>query len=183
MDAEQARSILRKLPHAVETMQWGANLVYWVGDKAVGGKMFALLNLDEDKDPAKPSPVLSFYAGPERYPELLETEGVVPAPYMARIYWVALTAWNVVRPGELRTLLQDAQAGVEARLPKRTRAVLALPAPARNKLIEERRQLQRERVSKERTDKKPELDVRKVPSKGTKAPTSRSASRQPLHHA
>ncbi len=46
-------------------MQWGANLVFWVGDKAIGGKMFALANLDEDG-----KAVLSFHAGPERYAEL-----------------------------------------------------------------------------------------------------------------
>ena len=107
MDAEQARSFLRKLPHTEETLQWGANLVYWAGDKAIGGKMFALLNLNEDRDPDKPSPVIMFYAGPERYPELLETEGVIPAPYMARIYWVALTHWNVFRRSEFEALLRD----------------------------------------------------------------------------
>jgi predicted DNA-binding protein (MmcQ/YjbR family) len=141
MDAEQARSILRKLPHTEETMQWGANLVYWVGDKAIGGKMFALINLDEDKDPDKPSPVMMFYVGPERYGDLLETEGIIPAPYMARIFWVALTHWNVLRVPELKALLADAQAGVEARLPKRVRAVLALPAGERDKLIADRKKL------------------------------------------
>ncbi len=50
MDAERARAFLLTLPHVVETEQWGHNLVFWVGDKAIGGKMFALINL------AKPSP-------------------------------------------------------------------------------------------------------------------------------
>ena len=49
MDAERAREYLLRLPHVVETMQWGANLVFWVGDKAIGGKMFAVLNLDDDQ--------------------------------------------------------------------------------------------------------------------------------------
>ena len=48
IDAERIRAYLLTLPHAVETMQWGANLVFWVGDKAIGGKMFALVNLDGD---------------------------------------------------------------------------------------------------------------------------------------
>ena len=47
MDADRLRAYLLTLPHVVETMQWGANLVFWVGDKAIGGKMFALINLDE----------------------------------------------------------------------------------------------------------------------------------------
>jgi hypothetical protein len=31
MDAERLRAYLLTLPHVVETMQWGANLVFWVG--------------------------------------------------------------------------------------------------------------------------------------------------------
>jgi predicted DNA-binding protein (MmcQ/YjbR family) len=75
MDAERLREYVLSLPHVVETMQWGANLVYWVGDKAIGGKMFAVLNLDNTH-----KAVLSFAAGAERYAELLETDGVFPAP-------------------------------------------------------------------------------------------------------
>ncbi len=141
MDAEQARSFLRMLPHVEETMQWGANLVYWVGDKAIGGKMFALLNLDEDRDPAKPTPVAMFYVGPERYAELLETEGVVPAPYMARIYWVALTHWNVFRRSELQEFLRAANQGVHNRLPARVKTLLLLPAFEREQLVVARRKL------------------------------------------
>jgi hypothetical protein len=37
MDVERLREYLLRLPHVVETMQWGANLVFWVGDKAIGG--------------------------------------------------------------------------------------------------------------------------------------------------
>ena len=73
MDAERAREYLLRLPHVVETMQWGANLVYWVGDKAIGGKMFAVLNLDDDH-----MAVFSFAAGPERYAELWKRRGCFP---------------------------------------------------------------------------------------------------------
>ena len=85
MDAERLRAYLLGLPHVAETMQWGANLVFWVGDKAIGGKMFALVNLDEPADPAagRPHLLLSYAAGPDRYADLLERDGPVPAPYMA----------------------------------------------------------------------------------------------------
>lgn len=130
MDAEQLRRFLLKLPHVEETLQWGENLVFWVGDKAIGGKMFALCNLD-----AKPGPVLSFPAGPERYPELLEQEGIRPAPYFARIHWVALEHWGALPPRELQTLLRQAHALVHAKLPKRTREVLALPPSERKQIV------------------------------------------------
>ena len=132
MDAERVREYLLRLPHVVETMQWGANLVFWVGDKAIGGKMFALLNLDDDH-----KGVLSFAAGPERYAELLETEGVIPAPYLARAHWVAIRHWGVMRSRELEEHLKLGHGLVYAKLPKRTRDVLAMPQAAQRKLLKE----------------------------------------------
>ena len=135
MDAERIRAYLLTLPHAVETMQWGANLVFWVGDKAIDGKMFALINLDEDQD----TQVISYSAGPERYPELLEVEGIFPAPYMARIHWVAVECWHVFRPAEWERQLQQAHAITLDKLPPKVRATLALPAKEQKRLIAEGR--------------------------------------------
>ncbi len=136
MDAETVREALLKLPHVEETMQWGANLVFWVGDKAIGGKMFALVNLDEDG-----KGVISFHAGQERYTDLLEIDGVIPAPYMARIFWVALTRWDAIPGRELLGLLAHARGLVYANLPKRTKDVLAMPPMDRRKLIAKRRNI------------------------------------------
>jgi predicted DNA-binding protein (MmcQ/YjbR family) len=136
MDAERIRTFLLTLPHAVDTMQWGANLVFWVGDKAIGGKMFALVNLDADGNA-----VISYSAGPERYSELLETEGIVPAPYMARIYWVAIERWNVFRMPEWEQELRAAHTLTFNKLPPGVRAALALPATQQKRLIAERRKL------------------------------------------
>jgi predicted DNA-binding protein (MmcQ/YjbR family) len=142
MDAERAREYLLRLPHVAETMQWGANLVFWVGDKAIGGKMFAVLNLDEDQ-----KAVLSFAAGPERYAELLETEGVFPAPYLARAHWVSLRHWGVLRSSELEEQLKHAHDLVYNKLPKKTKDVLAMPAAAQRKLVKDRRKVLAARAS------------------------------------
>ena len=48
--------MLLGLPHVVETEQWGG-LVFWVGDKHVGGKMFVMLPLDGQ------GPLISYPAG------------------------------------------------------------------------------------------------------------------------
>jgi predicted DNA-binding protein (MmcQ/YjbR family) len=134
MDSESARAFLLRLPHVEETLQWGNNLVFRVGDKAIGGKMFALLNLDTDSNG-----VLSFAAGPEGAAELLEMDGVFPAPYLARAHWVAMKRWNALRASELEARLRAAREIIEAKLPKRTRDVLAMPAAERRKLIVARR--------------------------------------------
>jgi predicted DNA-binding protein (MmcQ/YjbR family) len=134
MDAERIRGFLLGLPHVVETMQWGNNLVFWVGDKAIGGKMFALVNLDGDG-----RAVISYAAGRERYSELLEIEGVIPAPYMARIFWVAVERWDVFRAAEWEQELTAAHRITSAKLPPRTRAVLAMPLKEQRKLLRERK--------------------------------------------
>jgi predicted DNA-binding protein (MmcQ/YjbR family) len=124
-------------------MQWGANLVFWVGDKAIGGKMFALVNLDGDDghEREKNGGVISYSAGPERYSELLEIEGIIPAPYMARIFWVAAERWDVFRTSEWEQELSTAHTLTFNKLPPRTRAVLAMPPTQQKRLIADRRKL------------------------------------------
>lgn len=100
-------------------MQWGDNLVFWTADKSLGGKMFAVAGLSPGRDA-----VLSFAAGPERFAELVEREGIFPAPYLARAHWVALERWDALPAAELKSLLRDARALVYAKLPARTRARL-----------------------------------------------------------
>lgn len=123
MDAESLREFLLSLPDVCETMQWGDNLVYWVGDKKIGGKMFALCSLMPDRG------VLSFAAGPERFAELVEVEGVFPAPYLARAHWVAVERWNTLAVSELKELLRAARGIVYEKLTKKTKAALAEAGP------------------------------------------------------
>jgi len=134
MDAENARAFLLTLPHVLETEQWGHNLVFWVGDKAIGGKMFALINLDGDG-----RSVASFSAGAERFAELVEIDGLCPAPYFARIHWIAADRWDVFRTAEWQRELCAAHALTLAKLPARTRTTLALPAKDLKRLVTERK--------------------------------------------
>ena len=130
MDVERARAFLLTLPHVVETMQWGDNLVFWAGDKALGGKMFALLNLD-----GSGKGVVSYAAGHERFIELVEIDGLFPAPYFARIGWVAAEGWSVFRTKEWEHELRAAYDLTFAKLPPKTRKLLALPAGEQQQLI------------------------------------------------
>jgi len=148
MDAERAREFLLSLPHVEETKQWGENLVFWTGDKAIGGKMFCLVNLDHDG-----RGVLSYAAGPERFHELLEREGFFPAPYMARIFWVSAEHWAILRNAEWEHELRAAHAITLEKLPKRTRDVLAMPIKQRARLIAERRKLLAKRTATEKAAK------------------------------
>ena len=134
MDNEQIRAICLSLPHTVEAIGWGHHLVFWAGDKAIGGKMYALIHLDHAG-----TGVCWFSAGPEHYAELVEIEGIIPAPYMARAHWVTIERWDVLRPRQWREELEAAHARVLEKLPPKTQKILALPEKERAILLREQK--------------------------------------------
>jgi len=140
MDNERIRAICMALPHVTETVNWGHHLVYWAGDRDIGGKMFAMTDLD-----GTGTGVLWFHCGAERFHELIEREGIIPSPYLARAHWVTVERWDVLRSREFEDELRRAYELVFAKLPKRTRTVVALPEKERTKLIRERKKLLKER--------------------------------------
>ena len=136
MGMESARDSLLRLPRVQETLQWKHNLVYWVLDKAVGGKMFALIDSERAS-----RYVIAFAAGPQRFHGLLEVDGVHPAPYLARAHWVALEAWDVFPPSELAQQLKLAHAVTRAKLPARAQALYASPDREYRQAVRQRRAL------------------------------------------
>jgi predicted DNA-binding protein (MmcQ/YjbR family) len=136
MDNERIRAICMAMPHVCETVNWGHHLVYWVGDRDIGGKMFALTDLDGSGEG-----VLTFHCGAERFHELLEMEGVIPAPYSAKNFWVTLKRWDVLRAREFEEELRRAYELIYEKLPPRTKKVLALPEAERKRVIRERKKV------------------------------------------
>lgn len=120
MDNERVRSFCLSLPHVSETVNWGHHLVFWVGEREAGGKMFAMTDLD-----GTGYGVLLFHCGAERFHELIEIEGIVPSPYLAKAHWVTLMRWNVLRPREIEEDLRRAHALIFAKLPKRLQKKLS----------------------------------------------------------
>ncbi len=103
MDNERIREICMGMPHVAETLNWGHHLVYWAGDRDIGGKMFAMTDLD-----GTGFGVLWFHCGAERFHELLEIDGISASPYLAKAYWVTLERWNALRPREIEQELRRA---------------------------------------------------------------------------
>jgi len=134
MDNESIRSICMSLPHVSETVNWGHHLVYWAGDRDIGGKMFAMTDLD-----GTGFGVFWFHCGAERFHELLEIEGISASPYLAKAHWVTVERWDVLRPRQVEDELKRAHGLIFERLPKRTKTILAMPEKERNKLIRERK--------------------------------------------
>jgi predicted DNA-binding protein (MmcQ/YjbR family) len=123
MDAETTRAFLSSLRNVVEsvseTTRWGDKFVFRVGDRSIGGKMFSQIDFEADG-----RAVLSFATDPERFAEICERDGVIPAPYRARLHWIALLEWNAFSDSELKGLLHNAIAITFAKLPKKMRDLL-----------------------------------------------------------
>ena len=136
MDNERIREICMAMPHVKETLNWGHHLVYWVCDRDIGGKMFAMTDVD-----GTGTGVLWFHCGTERFHEFVERDGIIPAPYMARAFWITVERWNALRPSEIEEELRQAYRLIYEKLPPRTKKMLALPEKERAKVIRERKKL------------------------------------------
>jgi predicted DNA-binding protein (MmcQ/YjbR family) len=141
MDNERVRAICMSLPHVAETVNWGHHLVYWAGDRDIGGKMFAMTDLD-----GSGFGVLWFHCGTERFHELLEIDGISASPYLAKAYWVTVERWDVLRAKQVEEELTRAHGLIFEKLPKRMKTVLALPEKERNKVIRERKKVVADRA-------------------------------------
>jgi predicted DNA-binding protein (MmcQ/YjbR family) len=119
MDIESVRSFCLSLPNTDEKVQWDNDLLF-----RIGGKIFAVTVLEPGHGVA-----LSFKCTPEKFAELTELDGIIPAPYMARHHWVALERFDALSDRELKPLLMNSYRLVLEKLPKKLRAELeAAPA-------------------------------------------------------
>lgn len=110
------RDYCRSLPHATEDIQWEHNLLF-----RIAGKIFCIANLEPAMSPAK----ISFKCTPEKFVELVEIEGIIPAPYMARNHWVSVTEIDALRQAEIKELIAHSYRLVLERLPRKTQSALA----------------------------------------------------------
>ena len=147
MTIESVRRICATLPEVTEDVKWGHDLCF-----CVAGKMFAAIDLN-------PPHSLEFKCTPEEFAELVERQGIIPAPYMARNMWVLEERLGeALERRELERLLKTSYELVVARLPKSRRpGVLAAspPGPAaarasRPKPPSRRRTVKRSRAPRRR---------------------------------
>jgi len=72
---------------------------------------------------------VSFKCDPERFLELTDVPGIIPAPYLARAHWVQVTDAKALPDAQARELVAHSHALILAKLTKRERdAIAAAPA-------------------------------------------------------
>ena len=112
MTLDSVRDYCLSLPHATEDIQWENDLLF-----RISGKIFAGLSLD-------PPLSLSFKCTPEKFDELIEIEGILPAPYMARNKWVMMERLDALDESEIKGLIKDSYKMIFSKLTKKSQAEL-----------------------------------------------------------
>jgi predicted DNA-binding protein (MmcQ/YjbR family) len=105
MNVDSIRAYCLSFPEATEKLQWGDALCF-----KVRAKMFAVLGLDQVR--------LTFKCSPETFAELVEREGIRPAPYVGRYHWVMLDRLDVMGQDELQNLIRQSYEMAAAKGPK-----------------------------------------------------------------
>jgi predicted DNA-binding protein (MmcQ/YjbR family) len=124
MNIDSIRNYCLSLPNATEDIQWGNDLLF-----RISGKIFAGMSLD-------PPHSLSFKCTPEKFDELIEFEGIIPAPYTARNKWVMLERLDALNDAEIKSLIKISYELIFSKLTKKAQAALGAatkPALARKR--------------------------------------------------
>jgi len=121
MTLDALRRLCLSFPGATEQIQWGADLVF-----KVGGKMFCVASTE-----GAPGVAMSFKCDDGTFAELVERDGLIPAPYLARANWVAMQRFDSLPARELTPLIKQSYDLVVAKLPKGTRDSLNRPKKSR----------------------------------------------------
>jgi predicted DNA-binding protein (MmcQ/YjbR family) len=111
MKAETIRKHCQDWPGVTEDIKWGSDLVF-----SVAGKMFCVLDMAQIESGG--SGRLGFKVESERFLELTDRPGIVPAPYLARAHWISLTVPDPLPAAEISALIRRSYELVFANLPK-----------------------------------------------------------------
>jgi predicted DNA-binding protein (MmcQ/YjbR family) len=107
MTLDDIRSHCLALPGVTEDSPWEEHFAY-----KVGGKMFVITSAT--------NPVtMSIKCSEDDFNELIERDGIKPAPYLAKHKWVHLDRPTVVNARELKALMTKSYELIKGKLPKK----------------------------------------------------------------
>jgi predicted DNA-binding protein (MmcQ/YjbR family) len=162
------RAFCLSFPYATEDVQWEHDLLF-----RIAGKMFCVANLEPGMSPTK----IAFKCTPEKFAELVEMEGIIPAPYMARNHWVAILDMDALRQPEMKELIQSSYQLVLEKLPKKTQAGLGAAVSSKPKAVVVKSKAVKSMLTKSKTAKTKATKAR-AKKKSAKATPRRAVKRR-----
>jgi len=106
-DIDWIRELCLSFPEVTEDMPWGDDLCF-----KIRGKIFVGIVLSDGRFPR-----ITLKSSPETFHDLLETEGIIPAPYVGRYKWIQIARSNLLPASELESLIRQSYEMVAAKAP------------------------------------------------------------------
>lgn len=110
-------SFCETLPAATNVVQWG-NASVW----KIGRKIFAICSHWGARETEK----ISFKCSDLAYAILVEQEGIIPAPYLARAKWVQITSADAMTDEDIKLYIREAYTIISVKLTKAMRRELGI---------------------------------------------------------
>lgn len=110
MNLDKLRTLCMSFPGATEGIKWEDHICFMVAEK-----IFCITGEGGG---------VSFKVSPEEAEELIERDGIVPTPYMARNHWVTVQQYSKLRPKEWEHYIGQSYNLVRAKLTKKVQASL-----------------------------------------------------------
>lgn len=107
MNIDRLRDFCRALPAVTEDIKWGHDLCF-----SVANKMFCVASLEGPLS-------VSFKVKDDEFDELSSSQGIRPAPYVARYKWVLVEEMNSLNRKEWEHYIKQSYDLVRAKLPKK----------------------------------------------------------------
>jgi predicted DNA-binding protein (MmcQ/YjbR family) len=122
-DVDWIRKLCLSFPDVTEDMPWADDLCF-----KVRGKIFTGMVLSDGRFPR-----ITLKCTPEAFHELLEIEGISPAPYVGRYKWAMLANSNVLPSDKLEALIRQSYDLVVAKAPKEKKKAARKTAPRKHR--------------------------------------------------
>ena len=112
MSASEIQQFCKNLKGTTQDIKWENDLCF-----LVGGKMYCVHSLN--------SPLsISFKTTPEEFGELIERDGIIPAPYVAKHHWVLVENPDALKKKEWFMYIQRSYDLVFEKLSKKIKSGL-----------------------------------------------------------
>lgn len=114
MTPRELESLCKDWPGVASSIKWEDDLVF-----TVAAKMFAVIGLHGPHGGR-----LSFKVDKDRFLELTDQPGMIPAPYMARAFWISIVEPERFERAEIEAFVRRSYELVRAGLSKKLQAKL-----------------------------------------------------------
>ncbi len=109
MDIEDIRNICLALPGVTEDIKWENDLCFLIAEK-----MFCVVNLTGELN-------VTFKVPDDDFERWISSDGVHPAPYLARAKWIQVTDLQNADAAEIKNAIVQSYELIKAKLPKKVR--------------------------------------------------------------